>query len=65
MFRTVQLSSCISAQGELVEVRRNGDILVRDGATLYRGRPVTLPSGRPAQPAVRATIRPEPRTSGS
>ncbi len=39
-YRTVQLSSCVSAQGELVQVLGNGEILIRDGQTVYRGRPV-------------------------
>ena len=39
-YRTVQLSSCVSAQGELVQVLGNGEILIRDGQTIYRGRPV-------------------------
>ena len=46
MYRTVQMSSCISAQGELVETLGNGEILVRDGDTVYKGRPV-VPPGRP------------------
>lgn len=46
MYRTVQMSSCISAQGELVETLGNGEILVRDGDTVYKGRPV-VPPGKP------------------
>ena len=42
MYRTVQLSSCVSAQGELVEVLGNGEVLVRDGGKFYRGQPVAL-----------------------
>ncbi len=41
MYHTVQLSSCVSAQGELVEILGNGEIVVRDGGTTYRGRPVS------------------------
>ncbi|HMQ92092.1 MAG TPA: hypothetical protein PKA33_00475 [Amaricoccus sp.] len=40
MYRTIQLSSCVSVQGELVETLGNGEILVKDGKTIYRGRPV-------------------------
>jgi hypothetical protein len=40
MYRTVQLSSCVSAQGELVEILGNGEVLIKDGTTIYRGRPV-------------------------
>lgn len=40
MYRTIQLSSCVSVQGELVETLGNGEILVKDGKTVYRGRPV-------------------------
>ena len=40
MYCTIQLSSCISVQGEIVEVLSDGTMLVRDGKTLYRGRPV-------------------------
>ncbi len=43
MYWTVQMSSCVSAQGELVEVLGNGEITVRDGDTIYRGRPVSGP----------------------
>lgn len=42
MYRTIQVSSCISVQGEFVEVLLDGTILVRDGETLYRGRPIEL-----------------------
>lgn len=53
MYRTIQLSSCISVQGEFVEVLFDGSILIRDGETLYRGRPVEL-RGEAAPPKVRA-----------
>lgn len=53
MYRTVQMSSCISAQGELVETLGNGEILVRDGDKVYRGRPVAPPR-KPPVAALRA-----------
>jgi hypothetical protein len=30
----------VSAQGELVRILGNGEILIKDGETIYRGRPV-------------------------
>lgn len=41
MFQTIQLSSCVSVQGETVEVHGNGDVVIRSGGLLYRGRPVS------------------------
>jgi hypothetical protein len=49
MLQTIQVSSCVSVHGELVEVLRNGDMIVRNGSRNYRGRPITARSGR--QPA--------------
>jgi hypothetical protein len=63
MLQTVRLSSCVSAQGEIVEVLRNGDVVVRDGGTLWRGRPIE-PAGDPKRPAVLTPIRPVPGTCG-
>ena len=40
MYQTIQLSSCVSVQGETVEVLGNGDVIIRNGGTLYRGRPL-------------------------
>jgi hypothetical protein len=40
MFQTIQVSSRVSAQGVLVELLPNGDAVVRDGDTIYRGRPI-------------------------
>ncbi len=40
MYETIQLSSCVSVQGELVDVLDNGDVVVRDGRSTYRGRPM-------------------------
>jgi hypothetical protein len=40
MLQTIQVSSCVSVHGELVEVLRNGDMIVRSGDSTYRGRPL-------------------------
>lgn len=40
MYRTIQLSSCVLVQGEFVEVLADGQIVIRDGKTTYRGRPI-------------------------
>jgi hypothetical protein len=57
MLQTVRLSSCVSAQGEIVEVLRNGDVVVRDGGTLWRGRPIE-PAGHSQRREVVTTLRP-------
>ena len=40
MYQTIQVSSCVSVQGDFVELLPNGDMLIRDGMQLYRGRPI-------------------------
>ncbi len=40
MYQTIQISSCVSVQGELVNVFANGDVAIRDGHSTYRGRPI-------------------------
>lgn len=40
MYQTVQVSSCVSVQGFLVEQLPNGDAIVSDGLKTYRGRPI-------------------------
>lgn len=40
MYQTIQVSSCVSAQGDLVEHLPNGDVVIRDGGHVYRGRPI-------------------------
>lgn len=40
MYQTIQLSSRVSVQGEIVETLGNGDVVIRNGGTLYRGRPL-------------------------
>jgi hypothetical protein len=40
MITTITLASCISVQGELVATLPSGELLVRAGSKVYRGRPV-------------------------
>ena len=40
MYQTIQVSSCVSVQGDLVEHLPNGEAIVRDGGNVYRGRPI-------------------------
>jgi hypothetical protein len=40
MFETIELFSRVSAQGEIVEILGNGEVVIRDGRTYYRGRPI-------------------------
>ena len=47
MYQTIQVSTCVSAQGELVEKLPNGEAIVRDGGQIYRGRPIA-PFTQPA-----------------
>jgi hypothetical protein len=53
MYQTIQVSTCVSAQGEFVESLPNGDAIVRDGGNTYRGRPI-IPQSAPGT-AERAT----------
>ena len=48
MYQTIQVSSCVSAQGELVEQLPNGEAVVRDGGQVYRGRPIAPVRAAPA-----------------
>lgn len=41
-FQTIRVSSCLSIQGEFVEALASGEVLVRDGGSIYRGRPVQV-----------------------
>lgn len=47
MYQTVQVTTCVSAQGELVERLPNGDAIIRDGANLYRGRALSAEAPAP------------------
>ena len=40
MYQTIQVSSCVSVQGEFVEMLSDGRMVIRAGSALYRGRPV-------------------------
>lgn len=59
MIQTIRLSSCVSVQGEFVAVLENGDVMIRDGDTTYRGSPVSRKSPSSELPAavVRALDR--------
>jgi hypothetical protein len=59
-YQTIQVSSCVSVQGDFVELLANGDVLVRDGRHVYRGRPVA--SAVP-EPLARDTRAPKDETS--
>jgi hypothetical protein len=51
VFHTIQLSSHVSVQGEIAEVLSNGDVVIRDGVNVYRGRPIGRGDGLPPAPA--------------
>ena len=53
MFQTIQVSSRVSAQGILVEVLPNGEAVIRDGDTIYRGRPIAPAATRDERRALR------------
>jgi len=40
MYQTIQVSSRVSVQGEIVERLPDGRVVIRDGLTLYLGLPV-------------------------
>jgi len=50
MYLTIQVSSCVSVQGDLVEALPNGDAIIRDGRTTYRGRTIAPVATVPASP---------------
>ena len=50
MYQTVQVSSCVSVQGFLVEHLPNGDAIVSDGLKTYRGRPIAPIAGARSPP---------------
>jgi hypothetical protein len=56
MYQTVQVSSCVSVQGFLVEHLPNGEAIVSDGLKTYRGRPIAPLTG------VRNPLRAVPST---
>jgi hypothetical protein len=40
MYQTIRISSCVSVQGECVEVLNDGQVVIRVGQAEYRGRPI-------------------------
>ena len=53
MYQTIQVSSCVSVQGEFVEALADGQVLIRVGEAEYRGRPIPQrPLGRIGRPEV-------------
>ena len=44
-FQTIQVSSCLSIQGECVEALASGEVVVRDGRSIYRGQPIRCATG--------------------
>ncbi len=53
MYQTIQVSSCVSVQGEFVENLADGQVLIRVGDTEYRGRPIPQrPFGRIVRPEI-------------
>lgn len=52
MYQTIQVSSCVSVQGEFVENLADGQVVIRVGEAEYRGRPI-------AQRAIGHAVRPE------
>ena len=40
MYQTIRLSSCVSVQGEFVEMLSTGEIIIRDGDKTYCGVPI-------------------------
>jgi hypothetical protein len=40
MYQTIQLSSRVSVQGSVIERLPDGEVLIRAGGRLYRGRPI-------------------------
>jgi hypothetical protein len=57
MYQTIQLSSCVSVQGDLVEALPNGEAIIRDGGQVYRGRPIA-----PFAAAAAEVLRRAPRS---
>lgn len=55
---TIQVSSCISVQGELVEAFPNGDAIIRDGRQVYRGRAISS-APQAGQNRIRTESRPQ------
>jgi len=56
MYQTIQLSTCVSVQGLLVEALPNGEAIVREGTQTYRGRPIA-PLTAETRPAAKRAER--------
>lgn len=54
MYQTIRLSSCVSVQGECVEVLNDGQVVIRVGQAEYRGTPIERCA---KSPAVAAPVR--------
>ncbi len=44
-FQTIRVSSCLSIQGEFVETLASGEVVIRDGRSMYRGQPIHCATG--------------------
>lgn len=56
MYQTIQVSSCVSVQGEFVESLADGQVVIRVGEAEYRGHPIVQrPLGRNLRPEIVAT----------
>ena len=58
MYQTIQVSSCVSVQGDLVEQLPNGEVLIRDGGNVYRGRPIAQVAAPLSLDAAASRLRP-------
>lgn len=52
MFRTIRVSSCVSVQGEFVEVLSDGRVVIRIGETEFLGEPIAASPAARRAPAV-------------
>lgn len=53
-FQTIRVSSCLSIQGEFVEALASGEVLIRDGGSIYRGQPIQVATSAMTGAAARA-----------
>jgi hypothetical protein len=44
-YQTIQLASCVSVQGEFVEILADGQVVIRVGEKEYRGHPIARRCG--------------------
>lgn len=63
MYRTIQVSSCVLIQGEFVEVLADGRVVIRDGKTEYRGRPIAKRGTMLAPEALGLSMEPMARSA--